>query len=84
MQTTTKQLGQALCAKLGSDDWCTAPGGGFFVKGHGFMSVSKARTLTGIKAEKRTVKPIATTGAAGQWNAFASLVLSVSAARKGA
>jgi hypothetical protein len=82
MNEATRVLGKALCEKLGSDDWCTAPGGGFFVKGHGFVSTSDARKMTGIAAEKRAKRPVATQGAAGEWNAFASIVLAVSESRK--
>ena len=28
--------------------------GGFFIKGHGFITIAKARRLTGIKAQPRT------------------------------
>lgn len=77
----TKQLGRALCEKLGSDDWCTAQGG-FFVKSHGFISTSKARTVTGIVATPRVKKTIATNGRGGEWNAFVALTMAVSRAKK--
>jgi hypothetical protein len=82
MKDATRELGHALCAKLGSDDWCTGKGGGFWVKGHGFVTMAKARKITGIVAEKRVQKPIATTGVAGQWNMVCGIVLGVSRARK--
>lgn len=50
MNDERRELGKAVCEALKSDDWCTAPGGGYYVKGHGFISTAKARTLTGIKA----------------------------------
>ena len=78
----TKELGRALCAKLGSDDWCTGKGGGFWVKGHGFFTVAKARKLTGIAAKKRVVRPIATTGMAGGWNMVVGIVNMVSEGAK--
>jgi hypothetical protein len=78
----TKELGRALCAKLGSDDWCTGKGGGFWVKGHGFFTAAKARKLTGIAAEKRVVRPIATTGMAGGWNMVVGIVNMVSRSAK--
>ena len=31
--------------------------GGYFVKGHGFVSTGKARRLTGIKAQERNFRP---------------------------
>jgi hypothetical protein len=48
------------------------------VNGHGRVTVARARKLTGIVAEKRAPKQVATTGRGGEWNAFASLVLAVS------
>ena len=38
---------------------CTGKGG-FFVRGYGFISTSKARKLTGIKAETRQPRQVIT------------------------
>lgn len=76
MNEATRSLGKAVCAALNSDDWCTAPGGGYYVKGHGYVSTAKARRLTGIAATPRVKKTIARTGPAGEWNAFVAIVLS--------
>jgi hypothetical protein len=81
MNDATRALGQALGEKLGAE-WCTAPGGGFFVKGHGHVTLAQARRLTGIAAQAGPKREMATTGAQGEWNAFAGLVLAVSRASR--
>ena len=44
--------------------------GGFWIKGTGFISLSKARKLTGIMAPKRTYHP-----KQRAWGDFATLVM---------
>jgi hypothetical protein len=51
MQTTTRQLLEALHAE--GYEAITAPQGGFFVKGHGHMTIAQARKITGIQASPR-------------------------------
>jgi hypothetical protein len=84
MNEARRALGQALSAKLGCgpEDWCTAPGGGYSIKGKGLFSVAKAREVTGIAAETKPVRPVSQ--AANEFNMLCSLVHAVSRGSRGA
>lgn len=81
MNDERRELGKAVCAALKSDDWCTAPGGGYYVKGHGFVSVAKARALTGIMATPKVRRQPEMRGAARDYNLLCMMINSVSAGR---
>ena len=78
MNEARRALGEALSKHLGcgTDDWCTMPGGGYSIKGHGPFSVAKARALTGIAAEPKPERVVSQM--ANEFNMFASLVSAVS------
>lgn len=50
------ELYEAVKKHFNTNDVVTGKGG-YFVKGQGFISIAKARRLTGIKAQERNFKP---------------------------
>jgi len=65
-------LGDSLAESLGSNTSDVLQGkGGFWVKGHGFYTIAKARQITGIKATPR--KPQMVMSAWGDYATIAQI-----------
>lgn len=69
MRDATKKVYDALIAS--GAECCTAKGGGFFVKGEGYITMAQARKRTGIAAEPRNFRPVIS--AYGDWAIVAKM-----------
>ena len=69
MKQTTAELLKSVKAYFDTDDVVYGKGG-FFVRGKGFISISKARSLTGLEAPKREFR-----GRALPWGDYATVAM---------